>query len=79
MSQDVNTHKIDEKQKREAEHLADKLKHQGVGQDEAKKVALEEIAATTHSGGHNGGGGDTPKKAAEHHPHNQEEQSGGPK
>ncbi len=78
MSRDVNVNKIDEEQKREAEHLATKLKHQGVGQDEAKKRALEEVAAEPNTGG-NHGAGDAPKKAAQHHPHNAEEQSGGPK
>jgi len=79
MSQDVNTHKIDEKQKREAEHLATKLMHEGVGHDEAKKRALEQVAAASIPGGHNGGGGDPPKKADQHRPHNAEEQTGGPK
>ncbi len=79
MSHDVNVNKIDDKQKREAEHLATKLKHQGVGQDEAHKRALEQVANEPNTGGHNGGGGDTPKKAAQHHPHTAEEQSGGPK
>ncbi len=78
MSHDVNVNKIDEKQKREAEHLATKLKHQGVGQDEARKRALEEVAAEPNTGGHNGGG-DPPKKAAQHRPHTAEEQTGGPK
>jgi len=79
MSHDVNVNKIDDKQKREAEHLATKLKHQGVGQDEAKKRAIEQVAGELNTGGHNGGGGDTPKNADKHHPHNAEEQTGGPK
>jgi len=79
MSDGVNVHKIDDKQKREAEHIADKLKHQGVGQDEARKRALEQVAGETNTGGHSGGGGDTPKKADQHRPHTAEEQTGGPK
>jgi len=56
MSQDINPNKIGERQKRHAEHLKDKFEHQGMGQDEAKNRALEEVAQQINSGGGNSGG-----------------------
>jgi len=58
MADDVNIdkHKIGEKQKRRAEHIENKLEKQGVGQDEASKRALQEVAQEPNSGGGNSAG-----------------------
>jgi len=53
---EVDKNKISDKQKRRAEHIADRLEDHGMGQDEAKKRALEEVAQQPSSGGHNSGG-----------------------
>ena len=78
MSENINPHKIDDKQQRRADHLKDKFEDQGMGQDEARKRALEEVAGDLNTGGHNGGG-DKPKKADAHRDARGEEQTGGPK
>jgi len=52
----INKHKIGEKQKRRAEHIENKLEKQGVGQDEASKRALQEVAQDANSGGGNSAG-----------------------
>ena len=44
MSNDVNVNKIDDKHKKEAEKLADKYQKQGMGHDQAKNQALEDVA-----------------------------------
>jgi len=61
----VNKHKIGDKQKREAEHIKDKLEKKGVGQDEASKRALQEVAQQPNSGGGNSAGDAKAKKGAE--------------
>jgi len=52
----INKHKIGDKQNRRAEHIEDKLEKQGVGQDEASKRALQEVAREPNSGGGNSAG-----------------------
>jgi hypothetical protein len=56
MSDDVNKHKIDDKQKRRAEHLEDNFEKKGMGQDEAEKRALAAVAEEPNSGGGNSAG-----------------------
>jgi len=58
MADDVNIdkHKIGEKQKRQAEKIETKLEKQGVGQDEASKRALQEVAQEPNTGGGNSAG-----------------------
>lgn len=60
MSENINPHKIDKKQQRQADHIQDKLEHQGMGQDEARKRAQQEAAGGGNTGGGNSGG-DAPK------------------
>lgn len=55
MSHDLDKNKINDKQKRRAEPIKDKLEHQGVGQDEAKKRGVEQAVAEIEGG--RGGGG----------------------
>ena len=78
MSGEVNPHKIDDKQQRRAEHLKDKFEHQGMGQDEARKRAQEEVAHEGNTGGGNSGG-DPPKHRDNYRKDMGEEQTGGPK
>ena len=44
MSNDINVNKLDEKHKKEAEKLARKYEHQGMGHDQAKNQALSDVA-----------------------------------
>jgi hypothetical protein len=55
----TRSNKISDKQKKAAERTASRLKKQGVGQDEAEKQALRQIATqkrSGHGGGSNAGG-----------------------
>ena len=78
MSENINPHKIDKKQQRQAGHFQDKFEHQGMGQDEARKRAQEEVAHDVNTGGSNSGG-DAPKNSEARRNSRGEEQSGGPK
>lgn len=51
MANDVNVNRLDEKHKKEAEKLADKLEKQGMGRDHAKDEALMEVAPV-HNNSH---------------------------
>jgi hypothetical protein len=64
----INKNKIGDKQKRRAEHIEDKLEKQGVGQDEASKRALQEVAQEPNSGGGNSAG-DAKKSEKQHGGH----------
>ena len=50
-----------EAQKHRAESIEDRLRDQGVGQDEAKKRAIEQARQEIDAGGGKNGGGETPK------------------
>jgi hypothetical protein len=45
MSEDVNIHKVTDKDKRRAEHIEDNLEKKGMGRDQAEKEALEQAMA----------------------------------
>ena len=74
MSENVNVNKIDEKQKKQAEHIADKLEDKGLGHDDAKSKALEEVAQQKNTRR-----ADPPKQSDEHRAAQGEEETGGPK
>lgn len=57
MSENINPHKISDKQQRRADHLKDKFEHQGTWQDEARMRAEQEVAKMPNTGGGNSGGG----------------------
>jgi hypothetical protein len=66
MAEEIRKNKIDDDQKRRAEHLKDKLEKQGVGQDEAEKRAMH-TAVEEDQGSHGGGkssGGDAKKDSS---------------
>jgi len=64
MTDDINVHKVSDKQKRRAEHIEDKLEKQGMGRDHAEKEALRQAVDEL---GYNQGGtnaaADSPKHA----------------
>lgn len=64
MSKEIDVNKIDDDQKRRAEHLKDSLQDKGMGQDQAKKEAIRTVAGEVNTGGKNAAG--EPKKGAEH-------------
>jgi len=58
MSDDINVHKVSDKQKRRAEHIEDKLEKQGMGRDHAEKEALRQAVdelGDSSGGGHSAG------------------------
>jgi hypothetical protein len=56
MAEDVNPHKIGDKQERRAEKLRDKLERQGMGRDHAEKEAYREVARDPSAGGSHAAG-----------------------
>lgn len=56
MSDEVNVHKISDKQQRQAEHLKDRLQDQGMGRDHAEQEALKTVAQQENTGGGNSAG-----------------------
>ena len=62
MSNDINVNKVNKAQEKQAEKLADKFEQQGLGHDQAKNEALEQVAGQGNTGG-NHGSGDKPKHA----------------
>jgi len=42
MSDDINVHKVSDKQERRAEHLKDKLERKGLGRDQAEKEGMRQ-------------------------------------
>lgn len=56
MSENINPHKINKKQQRQADHIQDKLEDKGMGQDEARMRAQQEAAGGGNTGGGNSGG-----------------------
>jgi hypothetical protein len=62
MAHEIDVNKIDKTQERRAEHLKDKLEDKGLGEDNAARLAYEEVAKDEDSGGSNGGN-DAPKHA----------------
>jgi len=65
MSDDINIHKVSDKQKRRAEHIADKLEDKGLGHDQAKKEGLHQaVEELGYSAGGTHAAGDSPKHAS---------------
>ena len=60
----VDKNKISDAQKRQAEHIKDRLEDQGLGQDHAEKEALAAVAQEPNRGGANSAG--DPKKGVNH-------------
>jgi len=59
MAEELSPNKINEKQERRADHIKDKLRKQGVGEDEAEKRALQQAVEEdpgSLGGGSNSGG-----------------------
>jgi hypothetical protein len=64
MSDDINVHKVSDKQKRRAEHIEDKLEKQGMGHDHAEKEALRQaVDEQGFSAGGAHAAADSPKHA----------------
>ena len=66
MAEEISPNKVSDAEKRRAEHIEDKLKKQGVGEDEAEKRAL--TAAVEEDPRGRGGGhtsGNNPKKGTD--------------
>lgn len=60
MTDSVNPNKISDDERRRADAIRKRLQDQGMGEDEAEKVALQQAAQEVHSGeggGKNAGGG----------------------
>ena len=66
MAKDISPNKLSKRDKRRVDHVRDRLRHQGVGEDEAMKRAVREVVSGDHSG--RGGGSnsasDQPKRVA---------------
>lgn len=67
MADNLSPNKIDDKQERRAEHIADRLEKQGMGEDHAKKEAIRQAVAE-EPGSMRGGGNaaNEPKKDSSH-------------
>jgi len=70
MSEDINIHKISDKQKRRAEHIEDKLEDKGMGRDQAEKEGIRRaVEEMGNSSGGSGAAGDSPKHANQERDH----------
>jgi hypothetical protein len=76
MRNEVDVNKISEKQERRAEHIEGRLRHQGVGREEAEKQAYQEVAGEQNTGGGNSAG-DAPKHASQQRDHRTGSESNG--
>jgi len=64
MSDDINIHKVSDKQKRRAEHIEEKLENQGMGHDQAEKEGMRQaVDEIGYSAGGSRAAGDLPKHA----------------
>jgi len=64
MSEDINVHKVSDKQERRAEHIEDKLEKKGMGHDQAEKEGLRQaVAEMGYSAGGPNAAGDSRKHA----------------
>ena len=63
----LDKNKISDKQKRRADHIEGTLKHQGMGEDHAEKIAEERAfnEMTSGQGGGGNGASDTKKQPTE--------------
>jgi hypothetical protein len=70
MSDELNVNKISGKQKRRAEHIEDKLEHQGMGRDHAEAEALRQaVDEQGYSAGGAQSGANSPKHASHKRDH----------
>lgn len=54
MPREISPNKLNERDKRKIDHVRERLRKQGVGEDEAMKRAVDEVTSGDHSG--RGGG-----------------------
>ena len=64
MSEHIDKNKIDDKTKRRAEHIEDRLEKKGMGRDEAEKRAIAEAMSEHPKPGGSSSGGEAKKKDA---------------
>ncbi len=67
MSKDISPNKLNQRDRRRMENIRDRLRSQNVGEDEATRLAIEQVVEESHSG--KGGGGHAagePQKHVQH-------------
>lgn len=67
MSQDISPNKLNDRDRRRMENIRDRLRAQNYGEDEATRLAIEQVVEESHSGkGGGSGAGGEPQKPAQH-------------
>ncbi len=67
MAQDISPNKLNDRDRRRMENIRDRLRAQNFGEDEATRLAMEEVVAEAHSGkGGGSGAAGEPQKHVQH-------------
>lgn len=74
MGQQVSPNKLNARDQRQVENIRDRLRSQGVGEDEATKRAIDQVVAGEHSGA--GGGSNAAGESAKATKHDSRDRTG---
>ena len=67
MAKQISPNKLNDRDKRRIKSIRERLRSQGVGEDEATRQAIEEVVRESHSGAGGGSGAaGEPKKQTKH-------------